>query len=422
MNDKRSANWTRRRFLAAMVAGTVGAGHGLMMRPPRVWASTEDGPVVDADFPAGNIIFEEQRKDAFYLRQDPRDTDGWWFYWYFRVRGAEGREITFRFTDRDVLTAGGPCVSTDGGETWFWQGRESGDPEFAYVFGDTDEEVRFCLAVPYTEAHLNRFMEKHAGSPHLRLEHHGDTRKGRAIERLHVGCIDSEPRHRILLTARTHACEMMANWSMEGLLDAVLADNELGAYFRENVEIAAIPFMDKDGVEDGDQGKNRRPHDHNRDFVGDSIYPSVAALREFGLTWPDGKLRIGMDMHCPWIRGGGDNRGSNERIFLVGQPDEAHWREQQAFSEIMEDVQTGALRHYRRHNLPHGETWNTLEEPRTCSRWMAGVEGVILPTTIEIPYAIAAGQAGATEEVTAESAHAFGADLAKAMRVYLEER
>ncbi|MFO7774826.1 MAG: hypothetical protein R6W89_03420, partial [Candidatus Hydrogenedentota bacterium] len=139
MNDKHSASWTRRRFLAAVAAGTMGAGHGLALRPSRTWAATNNGLVVDADFPGGNIIFEDERDGAFYLRQDSRETEGWWFYWYFRVRGAEGREATFRFTDRDVFTAGGPCVSTDGGETWFWRGRESGDPQFTYAFGDTDE-------------------------------------------------------------------------------------------------------------------------------------------------------------------------------------------------------------------------------------------------------------------------------------------
>ena len=49
--------------------------------------------------------------------------------------------------------------------------------------------------------------------------------------------------------------------------------------------------MDKDGVEDGDQGKNRRPGDHNRDWDGESIYNSTEAVREFLLVWSDNKLK-----------------------------------------------------------------------------------------------------------------------------------
>ena len=42
--------------------------------------------------------------------------------------------------------------------------------------------------------------------------------------------------------------------------------------------------------------------------------------------------------------------------------------------------------------------------------------GIGLATTFEIPYANASGQ-----PVTADSARAFGRDLAKALRRYLEE-
>jgi murein tripeptide amidase MpaA len=41
------------------------------------------------------------------------------------------------------------------------------------------------------------------------------------------------------------------------------ADTPEGRLARERFRFLAVPFMDKDGVEDGDQGKNRRPRDHN---------------------------------------------------------------------------------------------------------------------------------------------------------------
>ena len=40
--------------------------------------------------------------------------------------------------------------------------------------------------------------------------------------------------------------------------------------------------MDKDGVEEGLQGKSRIPHDHNRDYGDDPIYPEVRALKALG--------------------------------------------------------------------------------------------------------------------------------------------
>ena len=86
----------------------------------------------------------------------------------------------------------------------------------------------------------------------------------------------------------------------------------------KRVEFFVVPFVDKDGVEDGDQGKNRRPHDHNRDYGGradgdHSIYASTRALRERIPAWSGGKLRVALDLHCPWIRG-----EHNEVIYFVG--------------------------------------------------------------------------------------------------------
>jgi murein tripeptide amidase MpaA len=117
------------------------------------------------------------------------------------------------------------------------------------------------------------------------------TRKGRSVERLHAGKINGEPKYRVLLTARHHACEMIASYALEGFLESILSNTELGHWFQNNVEVLAVPFMDKDGVEDGDQGKHRRPHDHNQDYISDSIYPSVRAMKQFVPQWSERKLK-----------------------------------------------------------------------------------------------------------------------------------
>jgi len=49
----------------------------------------------------------------------------------------------------------------------------------------------------------------------------------------------------------------MASWALEGLIEEVLADTADGRWLRERVEFLMVSLMDLDGVEDGDQGKNR---------------------------------------------------------------------------------------------------------------------------------------------------------------------
>jgi len=401
----------RRDFLAGCAIGAV--------TPLAVSAGmTASGPTIDCDFPGGNIIFERIDGDDVYLHQDPRDTEGFWFYWYFRVRGAAGRKLRFHFTKGNVLTTQGPAVSVDGGKNWVWLGKEAVDgTSFVYEFPKTVEStdgIRFCLAAPYQEANFKSFYGRHADSERIKIESHCMTRKGRIVERVRAGLLDGEPKHRVLLTARHHCCEMMASWALEGILEAVISDTPVGRWFQANTEVLAIPFMDKDGVEDGDQGKNRRPHDHNRDYLGKSIYPSVAALREFAPRWSAGRLRLALDMHCPYIRGGGDGPSSNERIFLVGSSNPVIALEQLKFGRILQASATGPLPYHTKHNIPWGQKWNTLKVAKSCSRWAAGLPGMKMATTVEIPYA-SVGE----RQVTAPSARLFGYDIARAIMQYL---
>jgi len=379
-------------------------------------AESTAGLTIDAAVPGGNSIVDRIEGDHVYLHQDPRDTERFWFYWHFRARGAGARTLTFHFTKGNVVGVRGPAVSTDGGKTWSWLGPMHASPNtFAYHFSEDAAEVRFCLAMPYVEANLREFLGRHAQDAHLKAATLATTKKGRAVERLHVGKLDGPPEHRVLLTARHHACEMMASWAQEGLLEAVLADDDTGRWLRQHVEFLALPFIDKDGVEEGDQGKNRRPHDHNRDYLAQSIYPAVAALREFVPNWSEGRLRLALDMHCPYLRSGGAKPGRDEQIFFVGPPSEKQWAELERFSQVLEETQTGPLRYRRQNNLPFGMDWNTLAEARSCGRWAGALPGIRLATTIEIPYASAGGEA-----VTIDSARALGHDLAGTVRRYLQ--
>lgn len=368
-------------------------------------------PLIDAEFPGGNIVVERIDGDDVYLHQDPRDTAGFWFYWYFRVRNASGRTLTFRFTKGDVVGVRGPAVSRDSGKTWTWFEDDSVTPRsFTYTFAD-DDEVRFCLAMPYLQADLERFLSRHAGSAHLQVERHCISRKGREVKRLHLGCVESDPVHRVLLTCRHHSCEMMASWVLEGAIDHILSETDDGRWLRKNVEFLAIPIVDVDGVEDGDQGKNRTPHDHNRDYLGQPIYPEVAALKECVPQWSGGKLRLAIDLHCPYIRG-----GDNQEIFFVGGPDEQLAENLDAFSRLLEQTQRGQLVFDRRHNIPWGQSWNNLREARSFGRWAATLPGVEIATTLEIPYADAGDK-----PVTVDSARSLGTDLARTIARWLQD-
>jgi hypothetical protein len=358
---------------------------------------------VDAKFPGGNIVVMNVDGDTVQLKQDLRDTQGDWFYWCFRVRGATDRTVKFQFMGSEVIGNLGPAVSKDEGVTWTWLGRETvKNRSFEYRFDD-DGEVRFAMAIPYVEADLKRFLQRVGDG--VKVERLCETKKGRAVEKLRFGKLDGEPQSRVLLTARHHACESLASFELEGIIEAVLGDEK---WLRENVEFLAIPFMDKDGVEDGDQGKNRKPHDHNRDYMGAPIYASVAALRKLAPEWGAGKIRVALDLHCPALK--------TNNIHFVGGPDAENWKRVTHFCEVLQKTQTGPLKYDVKDNVPHGVSWNTLAEPKMNSRWAATLPGVRIATTIELPYSDVR-----KTPMTPDAARAFGKDVARTIGLYLRE-
>lgn len=367
---------------------------------------------VDAEMPAGNIVCERVEGDHVYVRQERRGSTAWWFYWAFRVRGAEGRTLTVHFVDGEPVGTRGPAVSADGGLSWRWADTNFTTRSFSYAFAPEAHEVRFAFGMVYTQRDWERFLARHAGSPFLCRERLAVTRKGRDVEQVRVGCLAPAPRFRVLVTARHHCCEMMASDVLEGLVDGVLADDEAGRWLRENVAFLVVPFVDKDGVEDGDQGKNRAPRDHNRDYNGTSVHVETAALRARVPAWSCGQLDVALDLHCPFIRG-----EHNECVYQVGSSDAAVWAQQQVFGRLLEASEHNALRYRQSDDLPYGKSWNTganFAQGMSCTHWAAGLPGVRLAGSLEIPYATAGGTA-----VDAASARRFGRGVAAALRGYL---
>ncbi len=406
---------SRRRFLASGLAACGAAP--LLGGPTTLWADdTDEGPRIHADFPGGNIRLRDRSGDTFRLAPDLRDTQGFWFYWYFAVTGAAGRTLKFEFENNRTIGNRGPAVSTDAGRTWSWLADKfPAANDFEYRFADDADEVRFAMAIPYVPADLQRFLKTlPAGSP---IEQHVlcTSRRGRDVPYLRVGRLDGDARYQVLITGRHHACETMASFVIEGLMQAALADDPTGEWFRENVELLIVPLVDFDGCQDGDQGKNRKPRDHNRDYSDESVHPEVAAIRKLVADGRFTKPWAFIDCHCPYIRGG----QYNETIYQVGSYDEDGWQAQANFGRLLETHRLGALPYKQSHDLPHGKAWNTrtnYSAGMTSRAFMGQQAGVRLATTFEFPFATASGT-----EVHIEPCQHFGQGIAVALRRYFLE-
>ncbi|AWI09800.1 M14 family zinc carboxypeptidase [Ereboglobus luteus] len=374
---------------------------------------------IDAGFPGGNIIVVDAGESVVQLKQDLRDTKGRWFYWSFRVRGAQGKTLEFQFDDK-IISYLGPAISKDGGKTWTWLYNKTGNlpysavsSAFKYTFGKDDTEVFFSLSPNYTEKELNAFLEKHKTNPALKIGTLCKTTKGRNAELLRVAGQNPKSGFKVALTARHHACETMASYALEGIVDTILSDTPDGRWLREHADFLIVPFMDKDGVEDGDQGKNRKPHDHNRDYAKE-IHPTVRAFKKQVSEWIDGRPAVLFDMHCPSEKG--------KTLFFFTEAAELNKKisdNVNRYCSILEAERKSPLYYKKSHNRIAKNSKNPALVK--CNTWFMTLPETIAAMTLEIPYALAA-DIGATDgaAVTADRARLFGKDMAKALRIFLE--
>lgn len=113
-----------------------------------------------------------------------------------------------------------------------------------------------------------------------------------------------------------------------------------------------VPFVDFDGVVDGDQGKGRLPRDHNRDYIDAPLHAETAAIMRLvrGLD-----VLFGCDFHSPWHKG-----GENDTCFMAYNGTE-HLTEYAAFGKLLEAAVTADAFAYRcENNHPFGVGWNTV--------------------------------------------------------------
>ena len=166
----------------------------------------------------------------------------------------------------------GPAVRPGGGAAWSWLHADGARHEpanaFDYTFAPGEDETRFAVSIPYSQRDWDAFLAS--------LGRRSDVRPGvlcrsqggrRDTELLRIPCAGAPASWLFVFIARQHACETSASPVLEGVVQGALADTPEGRWVRENADCLFVPFMDKDGVEDGDQGKNRIPHDHNRDYA-----------------------------------------------------------------------------------------------------------------------------------------------------------
>jgi hypothetical protein len=195
----------------------------------------------------------------------------------------------------------------------------------------------------------------------------------------------------LVLTARHHASEAVASYVFEGVVQTLLQAHREGLHL--DLGLLAVPAMDIDGVAAGDQGKNRTPHDHNRDYGPSSRYASVRALRT--MLALETRPIIGLDLHTPGLSG-----PVEEIPYVVTSAESSDHRHASSLAGLLASDGTETLVFDEEWNQPAGTG------PRGCAAWIRSLPSTRFASTIEYPNAAVRG-----EPVTVDGARAFGGRL-----------
>lgn len=296
---------------------------------------------IHQNFTGGNISVKEITDTHVTLENELRDTVGDWFYWAFCVEGAENQTITFQFQQKNRIGYYGPAISHDLIH-WYWLYQVEGE-SFTYHFGAEEHKVYFAHHMLY---HPDRFFT-FAKENGLTIQELCKGRKGSSVPCVEFG----SGSHTIILTARHHACESTGSYVLEGVLEQIQKEPI------PDTKVFCVPFIDYDGVLDGDQGKQRAPYDHAADYRAElpCIYPETAALRKHA---EENGCEYAFDFHSPYHKG-----NVNDHCFIVQKCHEK-LAALNRFGEILEQCITDdSLKYHHSNDFPPDVGWNKSTSP-----------------------------------------------------------
>ncbi len=239
--------------------------------------------------------------------QDGRNRQANWYY--FRIDGAKGKELTLDLVDlvgEYNYQAGSHAVTKDtypvysyDNRTWHHFDAIEWDDKAVRLrlrFTPEQDPVWIAHVPPYTNDNLSRLIDEFREHPHFRREVVGKTVDGRDMLLLTVTDPQVPPEGKKVawLMFRQHSWETGSSWAGEGALRYLLSNDPEAVRMRRAMIFKIFPMADPDGVARGGVRFNVHGYDLNRnwDAVNPELMPEIAAQRQAILNWVDSGKRI----------------------------------------------------------------------------------------------------------------------------------
>ncbi len=253
---------------------------------------------ISSDFDGGNIKAVAVDGDRVDLEIVPDHMSDFYQWFYFRVSGAAGRDLTLR-----ILNGGGAAypggwpdykarVSHDD-ETWRQADTDYADGVLTIRTKAEGDSLWVAYFAPYSSDRHATTIARIATKPGVAHTVLGQSLDGRPIDRISVG----DGPKQVWLYARQHPGETMAEWWMEGALEKLVdPDDATAVTLREKATFHLVPNMNPDGGARGHLRTNAVGVNLNREWhapTADKSPEVLAVLAAMDKTGVD----FAMDVH-----------------------------------------------------------------------------------------------------------------------------
>jgi murein tripeptide amidase MpaA len=254
---------------------------------------------ISSAFDAGNIRVVKQSGDTIDLEIVHDHMSDFYQWFYFRVAGGAGRELTLRITNcaGAAYPHGWPdykgVMSLDREEWVRIQGTTYKDGVLMMKLTPPQDLVWIAYFAPYSMERHHDLVTQTASLPGVEYRSLGKSLDGQDIDCLEIG----EGALSVWLYARQHPGESMAEWWMEGALEKLTdEDDPVARVLRKECTFHVVPNMNPDGSRRGHLRTNAVGVNLNREWHAPSAEksPEVLCVRNaMDETPPD----FAMDVH-----------------------------------------------------------------------------------------------------------------------------
>ena len=254
---------------------------------------------ISSAFDAGNICVLRQDGDTIDLEIVKDHLSDFYQWFYFRVSGAAGREITLRITNcaGSAYPHGWPdykgVMSLDREEWVRISGTSYADGVLTMKLTPPQDVVWIAYFAPYSMERHHDLVTAIAGVPGVGYSSLGKSLDGQDIDCLAIG----EGALNVWLYARQHPGESMAEWWMEGALEKLTdEDDPVARVLRKECTFRIVPNMNPDGSKRGHLRTNAAGTNLNREWHAPSAEksPEVLCVRN---AMDETGIDFAMDVH-----------------------------------------------------------------------------------------------------------------------------